>query len=234
MQAVILAGGLATRLGELSRDRPKSMIPVCGRPFLAHQLDFLRAGGIDEVVLCVGHLKDQIIEHFGDGRDYGVSIRYSSEDRLLGTAGALKNAEALLRQAFFTIYGDSYLLMDFPVVMTNFLDRHKLALMTVLRNDDRYDRSNTAIDGGLVTRYDKKNRAGLSYIDYGANLFRREALDLIPAGVPYPMEAFLPRLIEKGELAAYEVTERFYEIGSAKGLAECMDYLSAAVPRRAT
>lgn len=226
MQAVILAGGLASRLGELSKNRPKSMTPVHQRPFLEYQLEFLKKGGIEDIVLCVGHMKDQIMEQFGDGRGYGVSIKYSCEEQLLGTAGALKNAAGLLEGVFFTVYGDSYLFLDFPSIMAYFLGQNKLALMTVLRNQDRYDRSNTAIQDGLVTRYDRKDRSGLSYIDYGANIFRKEVLGLIPENQHYSMEELFPKLIEQGELLAFKVKQRFYEIGSPQGLKEFTEYMS--------
>ncbi|MFC2067344.1 NDP-sugar synthase [Chloroflexota bacterium] len=113
MQTVILAGGLATRLGDLTKDNPKSMLKILGKPFMEYQLESLRAGGIEDIVICLGHLREQIESYFGDGREHGVNIRYSYEDNLLGTAGALKKAEPLLGDIFFTMYGDSYLFLDF-------------------------------------------------------------------------------------------------------------------------
>jgi len=230
VQVVILAGGLATRLGELSRNRPKSMTLVYGKPFLEYQIELLKKGGVKDVVLCVGHMRGQIMTHSGDGSKYGVNIRYSCEDRLLGTAGALKNAVVLLDDVFYTIYGDSYLSLDFASTMRYFLSQNKLALMTVYRNQNRYDRSNTAIAGNLVTKYTKQDRTQeMVYIDYGANIFRKEVLKMVPEGQPYPLEELFPRLIVKEELLAYEVTERFYEIGSPQGIKDFAEYISTAV-----
>jgi len=208
MQVVILAGGLATRLGDLARNRPKSMLRIRGKPFLEYQLELLQRGGIKNIVLCIGHMGEQIERRFGDGRRYGVNIMYSLENRLLGTAGALKKAEHLLDNVFFTMYGDSYLSMDFPATMRYFKSRNKLALMTVYKNCDRYDRSNTVVEGNLVKKFSKK-----------------EALNMIPENQFYSLDDLFPRLIEMGELLAFEVKERFYEIGSPQGLMEFEHYI---------
>jgi NDP-sugar pyrophosphorylase family protein len=230
MQMAILAGGLAVRLGDLARNRPKSLIEVAGKPFLEHQLEFLRKAGLTEAVLCIGHLGEQIRRRFGDGAEFGVNITYSVEKEMLGSAGALKNAEALLEDVFYTMYGDSYLFLDFASTMSYFLSQNKLALMTVYRNQNRYDRSNTAIAGNLVTKYAKQDRTpDMVYIDYGANIFRKEALKMIPEDQFYPLEEFFPRLIVKEELLAFEVKERFYEIGSPQGIKDFAEYISTAV-----
>ncbi|MDY6907217.1 MAG: nucleotidyltransferase family protein [Chloroflexota bacterium] len=231
MQVAILAGGLATRLGEVARGRPKSMVPVVGRPFLEYQLDMLRRNGVGDIVLCTGHLGEQIEEHFGDGSRFGVSIEYSREERPLGTAGALAHARDLLGEVFFTLYGDSYLFLDFGAAIAHLRSRGGLALMSVYRNCDRYERSNTAVAGGMVSGYSKDERQGdMLYIEYGANVFRREVLDMIPAAGRYSLEELFPRLIARGELLAYEVEERFYEIGSPQGLADFERFVARGRP----
>lgn len=224
MQVAILAGGLATRLEVLARDRPKSMVQILGKSFLEYQLDFLRGNGIRDIILCIGHLGEQIENYFGGGGRFGVSIKYSHEDRLIGTAGALKNAENLLEDVFFTLYGDSYLFLDFKAAMSFFESKDKLALMSVYKNYDKYDRSNTAVEGELVKKFSKSERtAGMVYIEYGANIFRKEILKMIPQG-HYTLERLFPRLIETGDLLAYEVRNRFYEIGSPQGLKELSEF----------
>ncbi|MFC1943379.1 sugar phosphate nucleotidyltransferase [Chloroflexota bacterium] len=226
MQAAILAGGLATRLGELTRNLPKSMVSIQGKPFLEYQLELLKKGGMENIVLCLGHQGEQIERHFGNGSKYGIDIKYSFEDRLLGTAGALKKAEALLDDTFFTIYGDVYLFLDFSRIMCYFESQYKLALMTVYKNYDQYDRSNTAITDNLVVEYSKNDRTRkMVHIDYGASIFRKEALDIVPENQFCSLEEFLPSLIERRELLAYEVSDRFYEIGSPQGLKECTNYI---------
>ncbi len=226
MQVAILAGGLATRLGDLTRNQPKSTLKIRGKTFLEYQLELLRKGGIKNIVLCVSHMGDQIEQYFGDGIRYGVNIKYSFEEKLLGTAGALKKAEALLNDTFFTMYGDSYLFLDFSAAMHYFKSQNKLALMTVYKNYDRYDRSNTVIEGNLVKKFSKKERTkDMVYIEYGANIFSKEALKMIPESQFYSLDDLFPRLIEMGELLAFEVKERFYEIGSPQGLEDFEEYI---------
>ncbi len=204
------------------------MVKVCGKTFLEYQLEFLRRAGIENIVLCIGHLGEQIERHFGDGKRYGVNIRYSREDRLLGTAGALKKAQGLLDEVFFTMYGDSYLFLDFAAVMSYFKSQNKLALMTVYQNYDQYGKSNAVIEGNLVKKFSNKEKTeDMVYIEYGANTFSKEALSMIPERQFYSLDDLFPRLIEKGELLAWEVKERFYEIGSPQGLKEFERYIKA-------
>ncbi len=225
MQIAILAGGLATRLGDLTRNQPKSMVEVRGKSFLKYQLELLKKGGIKNIVLCIGYMGEQIESYFGNGKRFGVNIDYSYEKKPLGTAGALKKAEDMLDDVFFTMYGDSYLFLDFPVAMQYFKSQNKPALMTVYKNYDRYDRSNTAIEGNLVKKFSKQGRnEDMVYIEYGANIFRKEALRLIPENQSCSLDDLFPILIEKEELLAYEVGERFYEIGSLSGLREFEEF----------
>jgi NDP-sugar pyrophosphorylase family protein len=221
MQAAILAGGLATRLGNITKDRPKSMLPFGGRAFLEYQLDFLAQGGVKNIVLCLGHLGEAIRDYIGNGDRFGVNIRYSVEEKPLGTAGALKQAEALLDDIFLTLYGDAYLCVDFKQVIARLRADTRLGIMTVFKNYDRYDRSNTCVRGDLVHSYNKNGRTDdMVYIDYGANAFRKEVLAMIPPNRFYSMENLFAHLIDNQELLAFEVKERFYEIGSLRGLKE--------------
>jgi N-acetyl-alpha-D-muramate 1-phosphate uridylyltransferase len=221
IQIAILTGGLATRLGELTKNRPKSLVEILNKPFLAYQLELLRAKGIADVVLCIGHLGGQIKETFGDGHKYGVRISYSIEDRPLGTAGALKNAASLLGNIFFVMYGDSYLFLDFQKILTYFISQNKLGLATVYSNHNLYDKSNMAINGNMIVKYSKTEKTNdMVYIDYGASIFKKEMLQLIPDDHFYSLEDIFVRLIEMKQLIAFEVNNRFYEIGSPQGLSD--------------
>lgn len=222
MQMVILAGGLGTRMRPLTRKLPKALIPVDGKPFLQYQIELLREQGISDIVVCIGHLGEKVKQHFNDGHDLGVSIRYSAEHNgLLGTAGAIKNAEPLLEDDFFLMYGDSYLPLDYPQIMRYFRRLQKLGLMMVYRNANRYQRSNVVVGGHLVRAYDKEGRTpGMVYINHGLSILRKEALRLIPAGRPSSQEEFYQTLIDRRELLAFETWQRFYEIGSPEGLRE--------------
>jgi len=205
------------------------MVKVGGRPFLEYQLEVLNRAGIRNIVLCIGHMGGQIERHFGNGRKYGMDIEYSFEDKLLGTAGALKKAEPLLNNTFFTMYGDSYLFLDFSSAMRYFNSQSKLALMTVYKNYDRYDRSNTVVEGNLVKKFNKKERTeDMVYIEYGANIFKKDALKMVPENQYYSLDDLFPRLLEKEELLAFGVRERFYEIGSPQGLKEFKEYIKGA------
>jgi NDP-sugar pyrophosphorylase family protein len=235
MQTVILAGGLGTRLRPLTFELPKVLVPVDGKPFLHHQIELLREHDVADIVLCVGHLGDQVRAYFGDGRRLGVRIRYSEEQSvLLGTAGALKNAEPLLEDDFFLLYGDSYLLVDYGEVMRYFRSAGRgLGLMVVYHNAGRYERSNVIVREGRVAIYDKECRTpGMAYINYGLSVLRKEALKFVPVGRPFSQEELYDLLIERGELLAWEAKHRFYEVGSQQGLAEFRQLVASGGPPR--
>jgi MurNAc alpha-1-phosphate uridylyltransferase len=226
MQVAILAGGLATRLRELTKNEPKSLLKIQGRPFIEYQIQQIKRQGITDIVICIGHLGEAIERYLGDGTQYGVNIRYSCEDRPLGTAGALKKALNLLDNEFLTMYGDSYLFLDFAKIFSYFVKRDKLALMTVSKNRDRYDKSNTSVKGGLVTGYSKNGRTrDMVYIDYGAHVFRKIALEPVLADRYFPLEDLFPVLISLKQLLAFEVHDRFYEIGSTQGIRDFTEYI---------
>jgi len=213
---------------------PKAMLVVNRRPFIAAQLDWLTACGFDEVVICLGYLGEQI-EHFvGDGSRWGIRARFSHEgDDLRGTAGALRLAfdEGLLEHRFAVVYGDSYLPIDAAEPVAAFDAGDHQALMSVYRNDGRYDTSNVIVHGDLVQRYDKQaaaeGEAGFDYIDYGMMVFARELIpERVPQDTKLDLAGVLKQLSAEGALAAFVVNERFYEIGSPEGLAELDDFLS--------
>ena len=228
MQCVILAGGLGTRIRSVSGEIPKSMVEVCGLPFLSYQLDLLKKNGVGEVVLCVGYLSEQIEDYFKDGREFGINLLYSREEEgLLGTGGALKNALHFLKDEFFLIYGDSYLDIDYRPVYDRFLRIDRPVLMTVFKNDNRWGESNVIYDAGSVTVFDKQARnPAMRYIDYGLSVLSRFILDEIPDGEPYSLDHLYQRLAGEGRLAGYEVFHRFYEIGFPEGLEELQNKLA--------
>jgi NDP-sugar pyrophosphorylase family protein len=218
----ILAGGLATRLQPLTEKIPKALIPVAGKPFLAHQLDLLREQGIRRAVLCVGHLGETIQQQFGDGRAAGVRLEYSFDGpTLLGTGGALKQALPLLGGKFFVLYGDSYLPAAFKPVADFFEHSGQPGLMTVYHNEGRFDTSNVWFEDGEIKAYDKRQRLPqMEHIDYGLSLFSAEAFADYPSPAPFDLAEVMQRLLAQERLAGFEVHERFYEIGSPAGLAE--------------
>jgi D-sedoheptulose 7-phosphate isomerase len=225
---IILCGGLATRLRPLTESIPKSLIDVAGKPFLEHQLIALRSQGVEHVILSVGHLGDQIRDKIGDGGRFGLVIQYVSDGpRLLGTGGAVKRAAALLDTSFFILYGDSYLQVSYKDAAWRFKEADTLGLMTVYRNQGKWDTSNVIFRNGRITRYDKKERLpDMEYIDYGLGMLKKEAVESIPSEQPYDLALLYQGLVSKGQLAGFEVFERFYEIGTTQGLQETRELLS--------
>lgn len=228
LPVAILAGGLASRLRPLTETIPKSMLELDGEPFIAHQLRLLSSRGIERVVVCAGYLGEMISEFVGDGSRFGIQAEFSFEaDRLLGTAGAIKKALPFLGASFFVLYGDSYLPCDYRAVQTAFNASGKQALMTVFRNEGFWDRSNVEFADGRILTYDKNNRTDrMHHIDYGLGVFHFRAFAPVPEDMPYDLADLYGFLLERGELAALETTERFYEIGSIAGLEELKRYLA--------
>jgi NDP-sugar pyrophosphorylase family protein len=224
LPVAILAGGMGTRLYPLTEHIPKALVEINGEPFLAHQLRLLRAAGIARAVICIGRHGERIREFAGDGARFGMEIAYSADGPvLLGTAGAVRNAVPLLGDAFFVLYGDSYLPCSYREVELAFRAAGQPALMTVYRNEGRWDSSNVEFSEGRILAYDKKNRTTrMQHIDYGLGIFSRAAFD----GAPHAdLAEIYGDLLRRGQLAACEVRERFYEIGSAQGIRELSDYL---------
>jgi len=227
MQTVILCGGKATRLYPLTKKIPKSMIQIAGKPFLGYQLGLLKKNSLSDIVLCIGYKAEQIKKHFGNGRKFGVRIKYSSDKkRLLGTGGALKEAENLLKDSFLIMYGDSYLPFNFQKAIKFFKKFDKLGLMTVFKNLNKYEPSNVEVKGNSVKAYSKKRKTKkMKYIDYGASIFKKEALKFIPKNKVYDLSQLHQLLIKKRELLAYPAEKRFYQIGSFEGLEEFKKYI---------
>lgn len=239
MQAVILAGGLATRMHPRTLQTPKFLLEVGGKPFAAWLLERIASCGFDRVVLCIGHMGETIRSYVGDGSAFGLTVHYSDEGKtLLGTAGALRRALDLLEPSFLVTYGDSFLPFDYraPVAL---LREHADAdgVMAVYRNEGRWDSSNTTVRfdqrGDLwVERYEKARDAWErdaelpDHIDYGATALRRDVVERLPSDAVCGLDEVQRELARAGRLRAYRASERFYEIGSEAGLAELETKLS--------
>jgi len=217
----ILVGGLATRLRPITEKIPKSLVPVAGRPILAHQLEMLHAQGIRKAVLCIGFLGEMIQKEFGN-ETYGIQLEYSFDgEKLLGTGGAIKRALPKLGEEFFILYGDSYLPISYAPVAEFFHRCGKPGLMTVYRNEGLYDTSNVVFADGEIKVYDKKVRLPeMRHIDYGLSLFKSSVFEAYPADEKFDLAEVMGKLVHEKQLAGYEVPERFYEMGSPAGLAE--------------
>lgn len=224
---VILAGGYAKRLQPITKTIPKSMVEVAGKPFIAHQLALVKRNGFKKVIICSGHLSEQIEGFVGNGKKYGLSVNYSIEGRkLLGTGGALKKALPLLTDYFAVMYGDSYLDIDFKRIIDCFSAHNEQGLMTILKNTNKWDQSNVVCKNGEIIKYDKEiNDPKMKYIDYGLGILRKSAFTGLTQKKVFDLVAVYQSLINKKQLLAYEIRKRFYEIGSHAGLAETEEYL---------
>ena len=227
-EIVILAGGLATRLYPVTKEIPKSMIEIAGKPFIVYQLELLKRNGIDKVILCVGFLGEKIRDYIKDGSEFGLKVEYSYDgDNPLGTGGAIKKALPMLGDSFFVMYGDSYLNIEFKPINEYFASENEPALMTVLENENKWDVSNVIFKDGKIVKYDKENLTDdMKYIDYGLGILSTNAFLLYEGNKKFDLDDLYKDLVKKEELLGYVVEERFYEIGSPEGLEETQEYLS--------
>jgi len=229
LPVAILAGGLATRLRPITATIPKALIEIAGEPFIFHQLRYLKQQGVDSIVLCVGYLGEMIEALVGDGSQFGVRINYSYDGpKLLGTGGAIKAALPLLGKHFFIFYGDSFLPIQFKPVEQSYLASAKLGLMTVLKNENQWDRSNVIYQNGLLVEYNKEViKPNMNFIDYGLGVLNADVFSWYPDQETLDLSRVYNDLSIKCELFGYEVFERFYEIGSHQGILETAEYLTA-------
>ena len=206
---------------------PKALVDVGGQPFIGRQLDYLKSQHITKVVLCLGYLGEQVVSYVGDGSRFGLAVSYSHDgEKLLGTGGALRRAVPLLGEQFFVLYGDSYLPCDFAAVQDAFIAAGKPALMTVLRNDDQWDRSNVLFQDGQLVEYNKSApRTDMNHIDYGLGVLTADVLASV-SDEAFDLATLYHRLSQTGQLAGFEVHQRFYEIGSPDGLRDAENYFA--------
>ena len=228
LPVAILAGGLATRMKPITEKIPKSLIEVNGKPFILHQLDYLKSQGIQNIVLCIGHLGHMIESLIGDGKELGLNIQYSLDgDKLLGTGGAIKKALPLLSKDFFVLYGDSYLPINYKDVEDTYVSSKKNALITVLKNNNQWDKSNVEFASGTLIKYNKHHpNERMQYIDYGLSILNQSIFDAYPENESFDLSDLYHKLSLHNHLAGFETFERFYEIGSQDGLKETEIYLS--------
>jgi NDP-sugar pyrophosphorylase family protein len=224
---VILSGGLAKRLHPITKNIPKSLIPIAGKAFVIHQLEYLRKQGIKKVVFCLNHLGEMIENKIGNGKNFSMEITYSYDGLdPLGTGGAIVKALPLLESNFFILYGDSYLPLNFKKVEIVYKSTKKKALMTVFKNNNKFDKSNVMFLNQKLIRYNKENPLKkMNYIDYGLSIVSASIFKKYTNYLTFDLAEVYKDLSLKKKLAGLEVHERFYEIGSHIGLKETESYL---------
>ncbi len=244
MQVVVLMGGLGTRLKEYTKECPKPLVDVEGRPFFDYSLKLLMHHGFKKFLFLIGYRAEMIEEYYGDGSRLGVSITYCYDGKeLLGTGGAVKRAYELLEDDFILMYGDSFMDIDYEETVYRYFEgkqRGMKALMTVLKNGNRFDKSNVIMDGTEIKLYDKMNMLPeMDYIDYGVcayekALFSDESLReylnennsvRLETGIKFDIAVLQNKLSTDKKITAHIVTKRFYEIGSPASLGEFREYV---------
>jgi NDP-sugar pyrophosphorylase family protein len=222
LPVVLLSGGLATRMRPVTEKIPKAMINIAGKPFIYHQLKLLKKRGIDHVVLCLGYLGKLIENYVGDGSEFQLSVDYSYDgEKLLGTGGAIKKALKYLDSQFFVLYGDSYLEVDYASLEEAYFNSKRDGLMTVYKNDDKWDTSNVFFYNNEIVKYNKKNKLNeMHHIDFGLGILNKQVFRNFESEIIFDLANVYEKLVEDKQLFGYEVFQRFYEIGSTEGLKE--------------
>ena len=226
MQVVVLMGGIGSRLSQYAEGRPKSLVDICGKPFFYYQLELMINAGFHKFVFCVEHEAKQIEDQFGNGKQMGISITYSYDGHnLLGTGGAVRKALPLLEDNFLLIYGDSFMDINYFELVVKYYSEDKKALMTILKNNNKYDTSNVEYWNDHIVRYNKKNRSiTMNYIDYGISIFNKKVFESYEEDKPFDLSEVYSSLIANGQLASHIVYNRFYEIGTPPALEEFREY----------
>lgn len=230
-QVVVLMGGLGTRLGDITLNKPKPLVEISGKAFFEYELSLLIENGFRNFLFLIGFHAEMIEEYFGDGNRFGtdVSISYSYDgERLLGTGGAVVRALPFLAKEFLLIYGDSYMDVDYNEILYRYSEGKKQgckALMTVYRNNGRYDSSNVRMEMGEIVSYKKGvDDPSYGYIDYGIEIFQKEVFSGLNEDVPIDLATIQEELVDQKKMSVCEVFRRFYEIGTPNALKEFKRY----------
>jgi D-glycero-D-manno-heptose 1,7-bisphosphate phosphatase len=221
MKVAVLCGGFGTRLGDLTRDIPKPMLPIGGRPYLERVLESFAERGLRDFVLLTGHLAEVIESHFGDGTRFGYTIRYSREAEPLGTGGALRDARTLLGDRFILTFGDVLRRFDYD----RFVQQHIGNCLAVY---PRLTIGNADVAEGFVVRFDKR-APELPYLDAGFSVMLTSTIDVLPETGPCSFEEIVyANLAEHGALEGEVVDHDFCDIGTPEELARTRAALESA------
>jgi MurNAc alpha-1-phosphate uridylyltransferase len=223
---VILAGGMGSRLGVLTKNTPKALIEINGKPFIYYQLKLLYEQGVKEVILCIGHLGSKIKKFVGSGKKFNLNIKYSYEKKLLGTGGAAKNAFPMIKKNFFIIYGDTYLPINLKYIQNKYERLKSRALITIYKNHNKLDKSNVYFNGKSIVYNKKIHLKKMEYIEYGLSIFNKEIFKCFRKK-KFDLSDVIYVLSKRKLLSYCIVKKRFYEIGSISGLKDSKKYLKS-------
>lgn len=222
MQAVILCGGLGTRLRPTTKKIQKCMVPVNDKSFLEYIIENITEQGIDGIILCAGYLSDQIRDYFDS---YPNMIRYSIEKEPLGTAGAIRNASSLLDKEFFLLNGDTYINFPLKELSDNFEFCNKVGIMLIYDNHcHKIAPNNVLLDETMVLSYMTYETSYLNGVDAGVGIYSRKLLDYIPEGNVSLTEVYY-KLVRERQLCGLMTSKRFYDIGTPERLKIFTEYI---------
>ena len=227
LPAIIIAGGYGTRIAAVAGNKPKSLIQICEKPFLYWQLDLLFKNGVEDVVLCLSHRAEQIMEYLSYQNDIQVNIHYCLDgDTQLGTGGSAKKAISLVKGPCFVLYGDSYLLADFSKIKDFYIKQSKQALMTTIHHSKTYEKPNVEMSQNKIVAY-SKSRAGVNmkYLDYGLSILTSDCFDFSQGLATFDLSEVFSNLILRDEVVGYETDQKYFEIGSTRGFSEFKNYM---------
>ncbi|MER9120439.1 HAD-IIIA family hydrolase [Mesorhizobium sp. M0954] len=227
-QAVILAGGRGTRMRPITLDRPKPMVPVLGRPFLEYQVEQLRQEGFERVLLLLGYLPHVVMEHFGDGSRFGLSIEYAVTRPDDLTSSRVSNARHLIDPCFLLLYCDNYWPMRMERLWQRFCAASKPGMITVYSNKDGYSRGSVILDANdNVTVFDRlRTTPGLQGVEISYAILTDLALELLPDEDTLFEEAIYTPLATQHRLAGFVSEHRYYSVGSIERLPATERFMS--------
>ena len=211
----------------LTKDRPKPMVEIHGKPFLEYLIDLLKESGITRVLILTGHMAEKISDYFGDGSRFGIEISYHYSEPEAETGARLRNAKGLIDDEFLLLYCDNYWPLKLQKLQAFHRTHGSTATMVVYSNKDKYSKNNVHVgQDGIIELYDKSRTAeNLNGIDVGFFLLKKSALELLPEGNPSFEAEILPQLVEKKQLAGFFTDHRYYTIGSLERFEQAVEFL---------
>ena len=225
MKAVIIAGGLGTRLRPLTNNTPKPMLPIGEKPILEHLVNWTKKGGIKSVILCVSYLKESIEDYFGDGEKFGVKIEYAISKKQLATAGQLKTAEKFIDDDFVCMYGDSI----FNFSLRSMIKQHsiKKSFVTMSLNEHKTTLPYGVIEtskNGKVVNWNEKPEIKAN-VNMGCYIMNPQVFNLIPKNKPYGMDDVIKKAMKKKVVNSFITKKGFTDIGNTESYKQaCEEY----------
>ncbi len=224
-QALILCGGLGTRLRPITNEIPKCMVEINKLPFLDYLISSLSIQGIKDLIFCCGYKREFIMNYFRDGAEHDVNIQYSIEETPLGTAGAIRNASSLLEKEFFILNGDTFINYPLKQLSDNFKICHKVGIMLIYDNHcHKVAPNNVLLDDTQILSYMTYEASYLNGVDTGVGIWSKDLLDYIPEGNVSLVDTYY-KLVRERQLSGLMTEKRYYDIGTPERLKIFTEYI---------